>query len=158
MAYDYNVVTTTYSTTKSTDFFDLCKLINLAISKKTFDSNIFDIIYRLLRLSSQTSQLVPRTIFETVTLTIETGIGSEQGSPDDQIHNNEMNNNKGPWQALKSGCYTNVQLQRVLRQASKMCNRERDKIFYPKKVIDFFLGPGDKHPSPISRNNSGLLH
>ena len=97
MAYDYNVVTTTYSTTKSTDFFDLCKLINLAISKKTFDSNIFDIIYRLLRLTSQTSQLVPRTIFETVTLTIETGIGSEQGSPDDQIHGDEMNNNKGPW-------------------------------------------------------------
>lgn len=79
MAYDYNVVTTNYSTTKSTDFFDLCKLINLAISKQPFDPNVFDIIYRLLRLSSQTSQLVPRSIIETVSLTIETGIGFEQG-------------------------------------------------------------------------------
>ena len=78
MAYDYNVVTTNYSTTKSTDFFDLCKLINLAISKQPFDPNVFDIIYRLLRLSSQTSQLVPRSIIETVSLTIETGIGFEQ--------------------------------------------------------------------------------
>lgn len=82
MAYDYNVVTTNYSTTKSTDFFDLCKLINLAISKQPFDPNIFDIIYRLLRLSSQTSQLVPRSIIETVSLTIETAIGFEQGMTD----------------------------------------------------------------------------
>ena len=85
MAYDYNVVTTNYSTTKSTDFFDLCKLINLAISKQPFDPNIFDIIYRLLRLSSQTSQLVPRSIIETVSLTIETGIGYEQGLTDSDL-------------------------------------------------------------------------
>ena len=80
MAYDYNAVTTNYSTTKSTDFFDLCKLINLAISKQPFDPNIFDVVHRLLRLSSQTSQLVPRSIIETVSLTIDTGIGFEHGS------------------------------------------------------------------------------
>ena len=28
-----------------------------------------------------------------------------------------------------------------------MCNRERDKVFYPKKVIDFFIGPGEERLS-----------
>ena len=59
---------------------------------------------------------------------------------------------------MKSGCYTNVQLNRVLRQANKMCNRERDKVFYPKKVIDFFIGPGERLLSKTAKVSLGKRH
>lgn len=83
------------------DFHDLCRLISLILENGTdFQSDILAIVYRILRLSTQSAQTL-RIIIETATKTIQS--------------------------AIRCGNYRGDELHKIIKQINKMTSRDREK-------------------------------
>ena len=79
---------------------------------KSFDSELLNIIYRILRLSSAGMQVL-RIVLETASRTVELALQSDQ--------------------------YSAEQINLILRQANRVCTRDRDRLVCASKVAKFFV-------------------
>ena len=79
---------------------------------KSFDSELLNVIYRILRLSSA-GMPVLRIVLETASRTVELALQSDQ--------------------------YSAEQINLILRQASRVCTRDRDRLVCASKVAKFFV-------------------
>ena len=72
-AYDYHMVTSGGHPCKITEFHDLAKLVSILLERSTFEPEILSIMFRILRLSSQSGQTL-KIIVETTAKTVESGL------------------------------------------------------------------------------------